>query len=72
MKKLNEDEINPNIGRYVILDTETTGFSEEDQILEINCFEIINGEITRNFFHMYLKPRVKIKNSNLQNPIFIL
>ena len=65
MKKLNECEMNPNKGRYVILDTETTGFSEEDHILEINCFEIINGKISRNFCHIYLKPRVEIKNSNI-------
>ena len=29
--------------RLVALDTETTGFSNSDKIVEIACIEIING-----------------------------
>ena len=45
--------------RLVALDTETTGFSNSDKIVEIACIEIINGEIGSSF-HRYVNPIIEI------------
>lgn len=43
--------------RQVIVDTETTGLSpEEDRIIEIGCIEMINRTLTGRRFHQYLNP----------------
>jgi DNA polymerase-3 subunit epsilon len=48
-------------GRYVILDTETTGVNaERNNIIELACIEISKGKITGQQFHCYLRPRYKI------------
>lgn len=48
--------------RYVVLDTETTGlFCEDNHIIEVGAVEIINGYLTGNQFHAYLRPRKKIE-----------
>ena len=47
-------------GRYIVLDTETTGLSENDQIVELGAHEIINGKLTGNQFHIYIRPRVQM------------
>ena len=50
------------LGRYIVFDTETTGLIPKyDQILEIAATEIINGKSTGNQFHVFIKPRTKIK-----------
>ena len=38
--------------RFIVLDTETTGFSpgNGDKVIEIGCVEIIDRKITNNFF----------------------
>ncbi len=56
--------IPPINGRYIVLDTETTGLEpKENNIIEIAGIEIINGKLTGNQFHCFLKPRFKILKS---------
>ena len=45
--------------RLVALDTETTGFSNSDKIVEIACIEIVDGQIG-NSFHRYVNPTIEI------------
>lgn len=49
----------PNkIGRYVIVDTETTGILHpDDHILEIAAIEVVDGKLTGAQFHGYISPR---------------
>jgi len=51
-------QIPPKIGRYVVLDTETTGLKKEDQIIEIGACEMKNGNLTGDQFHIYIRPRL--------------
>jgi len=51
-------QIPPKNGRYIVLDTETTGLKKEDHIIEIGACEIKNGNLTGDQFHIYLKPRL--------------
>jgi DNA polymerase-3 subunit epsilon len=45
----------------VILDTETTGLSaEKDRIVEIACLELKNYIPTKNIFHTFLNPEIKV------------
>lgn len=61
MKIPNYIDIPSFYGRYVVLDTETTGlFCEGNHIIEIAAIEIKNGFLTGNQFHAFLKPRKKI------------
>lgn len=49
------------LGRYIVIDTETTGANpKENNIIEIACVEIENGKITGNEFHAFLHPRYQI------------
>lgn len=43
----------PMRGRLIIYDTETTGFTEKDGIVEIGAVELIDGKMTGNNFHAY-------------------
>lgn len=45
IKKKSED----NYERYVIVDIETTGLNDEDQIIEIGAILVVNGEINSKF-----------------------
>ena len=56
-------QIPPKEGRYVVLDTETTGFGKNDHITEFCVYEILNGEITGNLYYNYLTSR-PIKNNS--------
>ena len=56
--------IPPKIGRYIVLDTETTGLGKNDHVIEIGANEIKNGRLTGVQFHIYLKSR-KIMNEKL-------
>ena len=49
--------IPPKQGRYIVLDTETTGLNNNSQIVEIGCHEIINNKLTGVQFHIYIRPR---------------
>ena len=46
--------------RELIFDTETTGLSSEDKIVEISLIETIEGIKTGRSFHCFLNPEVKI------------
>ena len=54
--------IPPKQGRYIVLDTETTGLTDNDQIVELGCHEIINGKLTGEQFHIYIRPRTLMDN----------
>ena len=45
--------------RLIVLDTETTGLDVDDghKVIEIGCVEIIDRNITSNFFHEYINPK---------------
>jgi len=45
--------------RLIIVDTEVTGTTEKDFIIELGAFEIINGKITGNMFHSFFNPKNK-------------
>jgi len=51
------------VERLIVLDTETTGLDVDDghKIIEIGCVEIIDRNITANFFHEYVNPRRPIE-----------
>ena len=51
-------QIPPKKGRYIVLDTETTGLKKEDHIIELGACEILNGNLTGNQFHIYIRPRL--------------
>ena len=53
-------KIPPKEGRYIVLDTETTGLNESAQVVELGAHEIINGKLTGNQFHIYIRPRVQM------------
>lgn len=45
----------------VILDTETTGLSaDKDRIVEIACIELNNYIPTKNIFHTFINPEIKV------------
>ena len=52
--------IPPRMGRYIVLDTETTGLNINDHVVELGAHEIINGKLTGAQFHIYIKPRFKM------------
>ena len=54
-------QIPPKKGRYIVLDTETTGLQKEDHIVELGACEILNGNLTGSQFHIYIRPRIKME-----------
>jgi len=48
------------INREIILDTETTGLSKEDKIVEISLLELIDGIKTGRKLHYFFNPEKKI------------
>ena len=52
--------IPPRAGRYIVVDTETTGLSLSDHVVELGAHEIINGRLTGAQFHIYIRPRIKM------------
>ena len=59
-------QIPPKNGRYIVLDTETTGLKKEDHIIEIGACEIKNGTLTGDQFHIYIKPRLVMEDRVVQ------
>ena len=53
-------KIPPKEGRYIVLDTETTGLNDSAQVVELGAHEIINGKLTGNQFHIYIRPRIQM------------
>ena len=52
--------IPPRLGRYIVLDTETTGLNHDDHVVELGAHEIINGKLSGGQFHIYIRPRIKM------------
>ena len=50
----------PKGGRYIVVDTETTGLEGSAQIVELGAHEIVNGKLTGNQFHIYIRPRIQM------------
>ncbi|NBW15888.1 MAG: DNA polymerase III subunit epsilon, partial [Caulobacteraceae bacterium] len=47
--------------KLLIIDTETTGLSaDKDRIVEIACVELNNHIPTKNVFHTFLNPEIKV------------
>ena len=59
-------QIPPKSGRYIVLDTETTGLKKEDHIIEIGACEIKNGNLTGDQYHIYIKPRLIMEERIVQ------
>ena len=59
-------KIPPKEGRYIVLDTETSGLNEEAQIVELGAHEIMNGKLTGNQFHIYIRPRIQMDKAVIQ------
>lgn len=64
--KLNENDeydclikIHPKIDKFIVLDTETTGLSKKDHIIEIGCYLADMTKLIKKF-RLYIKPRVKM------------
>lgn len=47
-------------GREICLDTETTGLSSDDRIIEIACVEVEDYMPTGREFHVYVNPQRKV------------
>ena len=47
------------INEFIILDTETTGISKRDEVIEIGAIHVRDGEIV-NKFHHYIIPTIRI------------
>ena len=68
-EKLTKDEIlyktlyliPPKKGRYIVLDTETTGLKKNDHVVELGAHEILDGKLTGGQFHIYIKPRLQME-----------
>ncbi|HBN21818.1 MAG TPA: hypothetical protein DD412_01095 [Holosporales bacterium] len=43
-------------GRALLFDTETTGVTSSDRIVQISVYEIINGKFTGKTFNSYMNP----------------
>ena len=50
------------MSRQIILDTETTGLSATSghRIIEVGCLEMIDRQLTNNYFHQYINPERKV------------
>ena len=53
--------IPPKKGRYIVLDTETTGLKKNDHIVELGAHEILDGKLTGGQFHIYIRPRIQME-----------
>ena len=53
--------IPPKKGRYIVIDTETTGLKKNDHVVELGAHEILDGKLTGAQFHIYIRPRVQME-----------
>ena len=53
--------IPPKKGRYIVLDTETTGLKKNDHVVELGACEILDGKLTGGQFHIYIRPRIQME-----------
>lgn len=54
-------------GRWIVLDTETTGLhiADGNRLIEMGCVEIIDGKITGNNLHFYVDPERETEDGAL-------
>lgn len=62
-RKLSETKI---INREIILDTETTGLSSNDAIVEISMIELIEGVKTGRRYHKFLNPMIAMSKKAVE------
>ena len=55
------------VSREMILDTETTGLTNSDRIVEISVLEMIDGIKTGRRFHKFLNPEIRITKKAHRN-----
>ena len=50
--------------KEIVLDTETTGLSPQDghKIIEIGCVELIDRQITKKHWHVYINPQREVED----------
>lgn len=61
-RKINDTEKLKN--RSVVIDVETTGLElNKNNVIELAGVELVNGNMTGNSFHAYLRPRHKIQET---------
>jgi len=69
-KRTDESEIDSKrlkeVTREMILDTETTGLTNSDRIVEISILEMIDGIKTGRRFHKFLNPEIKITKKAME------
>ena len=46
--------------RIVIIDTEVTGITSVDNIIDLCAREMIDGKLTNNIFHSFFKPKKRV------------
>ena len=49
--------------RLIILDTEVSGISTLDHIIELCALEMINGKLTSQYYHSFLNPKKRLNSS---------
>ena len=54
------------VKREIILDTETTGLTNEDGIVEISMLELVDGIKTGRKFHRFLNPKINITQKAME------
>lgn len=57
----------PITNRIIIIDTETTGLSSSDTVIEIGAIEIMNGKKTGNMFNCLLSNPVPIEKKAFES-----
>ena len=65
-RKLEEEKEEITFKREVILDTETTGLTNSDRIVEISIIEMIDGTKTGRRYHKFLNPEVNITKKAME------
>ena len=65
-KEGSERKKQKEISREMILDTETTGLTNSDRIVEISVIELIDGIKTGRRFHKFLNPEVNITKKAIE------
>lgn len=59
-EKSKKKKIKTIINRELILDTETTGLSNQDKVVELSLLELIDGIKTGRTLHYFFNPEIKI------------
>jgi len=62
-------QIPPKKGRYLLVDTETTGILKGNYLTEIGGLELIDGILSKNIFKVTFAPKI-IKEKILKKKLF--